>query len=78
MNQDRITTTTNFFRLNFEFHEPYELLLDGNFLKLIVERGQPFVHKLEIILNGKVFAHVTECIIRELQLLGDRFKFVLA
>lgn len=77
MNLNRISAVTNYYRLNHGFYEPYEVLLDGNFIKLIVERGQPFVHKLEELLNGKVFSKVTECIIRELQLLGERFRFVL-
>ena len=46
MNQDRITTTTEYFRVNFNFHEPYEIILDGNFIKLLVERNPPFVKKL--------------------------------
>ena len=77
MNLNRITSVVNHYRLNFNFYEPYEVLLDGNFLKLMVERGQPFVRKLEELLNGKVFSKVTECIIRELQLLGEKFRFVL-
>lgn len=36
MNTNKITSTTGFFRINFDFHEPYELLLDGNFIKLAV------------------------------------------
>lgn len=64
MNHNKISVITNHFRINHSFHEPYEVLLDGNFIKLIVEKGQPFFRKLEELLNGKVFWKVTECIIR--------------
>jgi rRNA-processing protein FCF1 len=52
--------------------------LDGNFVKLLVEKNPPFLKKLEQILNGKIFSKVTDCIINELQILGDQFRFVLA
>ena len=47
MNLNRITAVVDYYRLNHGIYEPYEVLLDGNFLKLMVERGQPFVRKLE-------------------------------
>jgi rRNA-processing protein FCF1 len=47
-------------------------------MKLLVEKNPPFLKKLEKILNGKIFFKVTDCIINELQILGDQFRFVLA
>ena len=74
----KISSVTEYFRVNFNFHEPYEVILDGNFTKLLVERNPPFLKRLEQILNGKVFPKVTDCVLNELQILGDQFKYVLA
>lgn len=38
MNNQQISKILNFFRLNFQFHQPYQLILDGNFIKLLVEK----------------------------------------
>ena len=78
MNLEKITTITEYFRVNFNFFEPYEIILDGNFLKLLVEKNPPFFKKLEQILNGKIFFKVTDCVISELEILGEQFKFVYA
>ncbi len=39
MDNQQVSKLVNFFRINYQFHDPYQLLLDGNFIKLIVEKG---------------------------------------
>lgn len=38
MNNQQITKIINFYRVNYNFHEPYRLIVDGNFLKVLVEK----------------------------------------
>lgn len=70
MNNQQISKIVSFFRLNFQFHPPYQMILDGNFIKLLVEKELDFSKRLEHILSGKAILRVTSCILRELELLG--------
>lgn len=38
MNNQQISKISNFLRLNYDFHSPYTYLLDGNFIKTLVEK----------------------------------------
>ena len=38
MNNQQVDRIVNFYRINHLFHDPYQLLLDGNFIKIMVER----------------------------------------
>ena len=38
MNHQQIDKIVNFYRINHQFHEPYQIILDGNAIKLIVEK----------------------------------------
>jgi rRNA-processing protein FCF1 len=38
MNNQQITKIINYFRLNHGFHSPYSFIVDGNFLKILVEK----------------------------------------
>lgn len=38
MNNQQVDRIVSFFRINHQFHDPYQLLLDGNFIKLLVEK----------------------------------------
>jgi hypothetical protein len=38
MNNQQIDKIVNFYRINHQFHDPYQLLLDGNFIKLLIEK----------------------------------------
>jgi len=66
--------TLNFYKINFAFFDPFHLLLDGNFLNLLVEKKIDLKGKLEKILKGTIFLQSSECIVYELSLLGDDFR----
>ena len=38
MNNQQVNQVLTFYRINFHFHDPYKFLLDGNFIKLILEK----------------------------------------
>ena len=46
MNNQQIDKIINFYRINHKFHPPYQLILDGNFVKLLVEKDLSFAHKV--------------------------------
>lgn len=77
MNNQQIDRILNFFRINYQFHDPYQFLLDGNFIKLLVEKGIDIKRKFQNSTKGRVVLRVTSCILKELELLGDDFKLVL-
>lgn len=77
MNNQQVSQVLTFYRINFDFHDPYKFLLDGNFIKLILEREVDFKKRLENAITGKIKFYVPSCLIRELELLGNDFKLVL-
>ena len=68
--------TLNFFKINFGFFEPFHLIIDGNFLSIILEKKLDIKGKLEKILKSTVFLQATNCGVNELSLLGDEFRGV--
>lgn len=36
MNNQQVDHVLTFYRINFDFHDPYKFLLDGNFIKLMI------------------------------------------
>lgn len=38
MNNQQVDKIISYFRINHQFHDPYQLMLDGNFIKLLVEK----------------------------------------
>ena len=70
MNNQQIDRIINFYRINHQFHEPYQFLMDGNFIRLLVEKELDLKWKFEQSIKGKCTLRVTSCIIRELELLG--------
>lgn len=66
MNNQQIYKIVNFFRINHQFHDPYQFILDGNFLKLVVEKQLDLQRKLENAIEGRITLRVTSCILREL------------
>ena len=77
MNNQQIYKIVNFFRINHQFHDPYQFILDGNFIRLVVEKQLDFHRKLENAIDGRITLRVTSCILRELELLGQQFSLVL-
>ena len=36
MNNQQVGKIVGFFRIHHQFHDPYQIILDGNFIKLLV------------------------------------------
>ena len=73
--------TLNFLRLLFGVHPPYRVLLDGNFLATCARfkiEWRRLLPKLLQVDTALVHLHVTECIIAELESLGERAAVALA
>jgi len=66
MNNQQVEKIVTYFRINHLFHDPYQLLLDGNFLKLLVEKQVDLKRKFENAITGRASLRVTSCIMREL------------
>jgi len=73
----QIKRICNFYKINFDFHFPFMILLDGNFLKLAIDRKFRLKEKLEKLLKGEVWLYITSCVIKELNLLGTAFEAYL-
>jgi len=43
-----------FYRINFKFREPYKVILDGNFIKVCLDKKIDLRTKLDKVLGGKV------------------------
>jgi U3 small nucleolar RNA-associated protein 23 len=67
--------TLNFLRLLFGVHPPYRVLLDGNFLATCARfkiEWRRLLPKLLQVDAALVHLHVTECVLAELESLGER------
>ena len=64
MNNQQVSQVLTFYRINCGFHDPYKFLLDGNFIKLIVEKEIDFKKRLENAITGKTKFYVPSCLIR--------------
>jgi U3 small nucleolar RNA-associated protein 23 len=65
----------NFYKYKFDFQEPYQILIDGNFCYAALENKIHIREQLPKILGG---AHckqlVTSCVLHELKSLGETFR----
>jgi len=67
--------TLNFFRLLFKVRAPFRVLLDGNFLAAAARYKVEWRRLLPKLLHAEpalVHLHVTECVLAELDALGER------
>ena len=66
----------NYYELNFGFHAPYNILLDGNFIARAHKIGLNLHKKFYSIFKKKVYLKTTKCVQHELNLLGSKFSEV--
>ncbi len=43
-----------YYKINFHFKEPYKVILDGNFVKVCIDKKIELKSKIEKTLQGKV------------------------
>ncbi|GIL65245.1 hypothetical protein Vafri_19059, partial [Volvox africanus] len=70
---------TNYYRINYGFHEPYKVLLDGNFIHATraMNLSDLDVH-LPKLLGGTCKLYTTKCVTQELVSLGKEFSAAAA
>ncbi|GIL88052.1 hypothetical protein Vretifemale_16089, partial [Volvox reticuliferus] len=70
---------TNYYRINYGFHEPYKVLLDGNFIHAMkaMNLSDLDVH-LPKLLGATCKLYTTKCVTRELRSLGREFSAAAA
>ncbi|GLC37585.1 hypothetical protein PLESTB_001670800 [Pleodorina starrii] len=69
----------NYYRINYGFHEPYKVLLDGNFIHATkaINLSELDTH-LPKLLGGTCKLYTTKCVTRELRSLGPQFTAAAA
>lgn len=63
----------SFYHNNFGISAPYKVLIDGTFCKAALESKLNIREQLPIYLNGPVKLMTTDCVLRELGILGSQF-----
>lgn len=76
MNNQQISKIISYFRINHNFHSPFTFLVDGNFLKILVEKDIDLEDRLKPVVPGKVRVRVTTCTATELGMLGHEFVII--
>lgn len=61
-----------FFRLHFDFQEPFNVLVDGNFIQEFVRARFEMKSMLSRVLGGIVHLVITDCVYKEIKELQDR------
>ncbi|KAK2196064.1 bifunctional rRNA-processing protein Fcf1-Utp23/PIN-like domain superfamily [Babesia duncani] len=69
----RVKRTLDFYRHLYDLTEPYKVLIDGSFAFSAVKQKIKLKEQLVKLLNGKVHAYVTQCILEELREMGNEF-----
>lgn len=66
----------NFYRIHYDFHFPYRLLVDGTFLKTCMDRKFEFKEKLTKLLHGQCWIQITPCVLAELRVIRNIFTLI--
>ncbi|KAJ3130978.1 hypothetical protein HK100_007068 [Physocladia obscura] len=65
--------TMSVYAFEFGFREPYQLLLDGNFLHVANQMKMDMFAQLPKVLQGSIRLYTTPCVMSELRALGPDF-----
>ncbi|CAD8147499.1 unnamed protein product [Paramecium octaurelia] len=66
----------SFYRINFSFQPPYQLVFDGNFIKQMLDHNVDLDKQLFKHTKAKIWKHTTICVLRELTSLQHLFPRV--
>lgn len=70
-----IKKVLSFYKINFNLIEPFNIIIDGNFLYMSIERKIDFKERLEKIFKGSsIILQTSNCILDELEKLGPEFR----
>jgi len=70
-NKKFVKRWVEYYKINFDYHMPYRFLIDGNFLKICVDKKFPLIKKLESYFKGICWIYATSCVIKELESIGE-------
>lgn len=70
----KVTRTLNFLKITHRFHEPFKVVLDGNFINALLQSKTNAAEAIGKLLSAPVKLYTSRCVLRELHLLGPDFK----
>ncbi|XP_050519761.1 rRNA-processing protein FCF1 homolog [Daktulosphaira vitifoliae] len=71
------TSSALFFEFNTQLGPPYHILVDTNFVNFSIKYKMDVVQNMMDCLYAKCIPYVTECVIGELEKLGQKYKIAL-
>lgn len=74
----RVQRILKFYRINYGFHKPFRILVDGTFCNAALENRINLREQLPIYLGEEVKILTTPCVVAELKLMGPRFSGALS
>ncbi|KAL4119162.1 hypothetical protein QTP88_012008 [Uroleucon formosanum] len=71
------TSSALFFQFNTQLGPPYHILVDTNFISFSIKYKMDVVQNMMDCLYAKCIPYVTDCIVGELEKLGQKYKIAL-
>ncbi|VVC34128.1 PIN domain,PIN domain-like,rRNA-processing protein Fcf1/Utp23 [Cinara cedri] len=71
------TSSALFFEFNTQLGPPYHILVDTNFISFSIKYKMDVVQNMMDCLYAKCIPYVTDCIVGELEKLGQKYKIAL-
>lgn len=73
----RVQRILKFYRINYGFHKPFRILVDGTFCNAALENHINLREQLPVYLGEEMKILTTPCVLDELRLMGPRFSGAL-
>ena len=67
----------NFYRYIFKFEVPYNILIDGNFVSIMMQKKLDLKEHLIKVLDDSVYLTIPSCIVHEMRQLNDKLPGIL-
>lgn len=74
----KVSRTLNFLKITHRFHEPFKVVLDGNFINALLQSKTDAAEAIGKLLSASVKLYTSRCVLRELHALGADFKDAVA
>lgn len=66
-----------FFQYNEQLGPPYHIIVDTNFINFSIKNKLDIVHSMMECLYSKCIPYITDCVMGELEKLGQKYKLAL-
>lgn len=76
-NQPAVVSTTMFFHYNLQLGPPFRIICDTNFVNFSIKNKLDIMQSMMNCLLAKCIPMVTDCIVAELQKLGQKYRLAL-